>query len=415
MPWFMANPLRSSFFRKATSLTGPVGLLFAVLIPAAACTVTSTVTSGTCAADSAVSCVMGTGYSCGSGASPSAPNCSAGVSDANGNVHYCCVESAACSEDSSIPCTTGTGFNCTGNATLGSTLTCSSGVPQSDGSMDYCCAAATTTTPTCAQSSTIPCNSGLAYACTGGMTPPSTVTCGTGVAEPDGTTGFCCTTGTVAPACSASTAINCASGGSGYDCTGGMTPGSSTLNCGAGTMQADGSMGFCCNAVTSTTPACNASTAVSCASGGMGYDCTGGMMPDATMLSCGAGTPQADGSTGYCCNPAMVTTSTCMANSGVSCLTMGEAGYSCTGMDTPYQATRNLICETVGMTGGTSYCCLPSANSCVQAPMITDCPAGAIGVSCTGTDMPAAMGNSSALLCSPDPGGTAGGYCCGTN
>jgi len=151
--------------------------------------------------------------------------------------------------------------------------------------------------------------------------------------------------------CDLDSAVIC-SQGNGYSCQPGAQPAAS-LNCSASKPESNGDSAYCCT-TGSTTVACNADSAIDCSMGGSGYDCTGGAAPDSTSLSCGAGTTQPDGSMAFCCNPATATTSTCTANAGVSCITTGSTGYSCTGTDTPYEAMPTLICETAGMTGGTS-------------------------------------------------------------
>jgi hypothetical protein len=275
-----------------------------------------------------------------------------------------------------------------------------------------CTAATTVNTATCDLNIAVVCIQGTGYSCQPGASLAGSPNCSAGIAEANGDTAYCCTTGSTGT-CVVSSTVTCMSGAA-YDCTGTASPATASLTCSAGVAQSDGTVGFCC-ASASATAVCNADSAIDCSSGGTGYDCTGGIAPDPSKLTCGMGETQPDGSMGFCCSPATMTPSTCTADASVSCVTTGSAGYSCAGTDTPYETTSTLICETAGTTGGTSYCCLTSANSCVQAPAITDCPSGAIGVSCTGTDMPAASGASNALICNPDPGGAPGGFCCGTN
>jgi hypothetical protein len=163
-------------------------------------------------------------------------------------------------------------------------------------------------------------------------------------------------------------------------------------------------VGYCCTAAT-TPAACGVDANVTCAAGATGYTCPNGVTP-AAPLSCGAGVAESGGAVGYCCTTG-TTSSTCTQSGALGCAS-GFAGYSCAGQDTPWQAVSTLLCEPAGMAGG--YCCVTSANSCVQAPAINDCPAPYYGVACMGADT--AQMASPALLCASDPSGTAMQFCC---
>lgn len=158
----------------------------------------------TCTADTTVDCMQGNGWSC-TGSDTPEDNadvvCSTGTED-SGKTDYCCVTgsgvTSTCSIDSSVTCQEGTGFSCTGSDSpdqSDSSLVCSE--PSSDGSnTDYCC------TPyssggTCMQDSTVTgCTSGsYGFSCTGSDSPSSTdssLTCSTPTTDPNGGMDYCC-------------------------------------------------------------------------------------------------------------------------------------------------------------------------------------------------------------------------------
>ncbi|MBI5537490.1 MAG: hypothetical protein HY898_32505 [Deltaproteobacteria bacterium] len=207
----------------------------------------------------------------------------------------------------------------------------------------------------------------------------------------------------------------CVGASTGYSCTGSDAPQDSNLDltCSSGHGEADGTTSYCC--LDATVAICGANPDVACASGSIGYACTGAYAPPTynTSLSCGAGTPQADGVTEYCCTTP--TTTTCAVNSTVGC-TSGAAGYSCTGSDTPQQSDTSLTCSAgvAGTAGATNYCCT-GGTPCMTDSAV-DCTgvvsAGVSGYSCTSGAPESA---NPALSCVQSPSGKTTQFCCSQN
>jgi len=183
--------------------------------------------ASSCGQDDSVTCPTpgSFGFSCSGTDTPdmtdSTLTCTAGTSDPT---DFCCASGIAgdgsssggggitglpssCAADSSVTCTGGAdGYSCTSTDAPDDsdpTLECSIGVadPTTATSTDYCCLPSTFSwgTSTCAQDDSVTggCTTAGSYgfSCTGSDTPDQTdmtLTCSTGVADPDGNTDFCC-------------------------------------------------------------------------------------------------------------------------------------------------------------------------------------------------------------------------------
>ncbi len=323
----------------------------------------------------------------------------------------------SCSLESSAGCGAGaSGYACRGGATpeqSRSGLSCSAGRVSASGATLYCCVDVAFMANTCGPDAAVTgcAQPSIGFSCTSSNRPEQTdpsLLCSTeAVPGPSGSTLYCCSTaGAAAAACAPDASVACTTAGAtGYTCTGGGTP-PAPLACGAGVPEGGDAIGYCC-ASASTTAACAPDTSVICTTAGAtGYTCTGGATPSAP-LNCGAGAPEGGNATGYCCTTSTTPSSTCAPSGSVSC-SAGFDGYSCSGQDTPWQAVPSLLCQPSGGTGG--YCCVSSANSCVEAPAITDCPPPYYGVRCSGADM--ASTANAALLCAADPNGGLMDFCC---
>jgi hypothetical protein len=90
----------------------------------------------------------------------------------------------------------------------------------------------------CSPSSSVPCDTGSPYTCTGGDHPANhdpSLTCGTASRQPDGTDAFCCVTPISGSTCAENLNVLCAYPRVGYSCTGSDTPdqGEPKLTCDA--------------------------------------------------------------------------------------------------------------------------------------------------------------------------------------
>jgi hypothetical protein len=260
------------------------------------------------------------------------------------------------------------------------------------------CTSTSTTPDSCVSDSTVVCSSGTGsgYSCTGVVTPTNgTLTCGNPVPESNGDSGYCCIGVSTTGVCNADASVVCSSGtGTGYSCTGSETPQqtNSTLDCGTGVAESDGDTGYCCTTGSATTDTCAVDTTVAC-DGSTGYSCTGTTPPDATdtTLDCGAGVSGANGTLAYCC-VSLPASSTCLADSSVVGCTGGSYGFSCTSTDTPTDADSSLDCSvaTAGPNGASLYCCISfsSTSSCAPDSTVVGCTGDSYGFSCTSTDTP---------------------------
>lgn len=229
-----------------------------VLLLLGACTVTTNASNGdrTCAADPAVVCSSGTGYSCTGADTPdqdfSGLSCGLGTPSSHG-VSYCCAQTTGtCNADSSVVCSSGGGYTCSGSDTPGqdfSGLVCGQGSDNGDGTTSYCCSSASSS---CAQDGTVSCTGGAAgYACTGTDTPDqsdSSLVCS--IATPaSGEYLYCCFRYSSSSCSQDSSVQGCQAGSYGFSCTGSGTPdqADASLTCSSGTPDPNtGDMLYCC-------------------------------------------------------------------------------------------------------------------------------------------------------------------------
>jgi len=280
----------------------------------------------------------------------------------------------SCSVDPAVQgCVNGSyGFSCTGSSTpetADASLVCSSGTPGSGQLTLYCClyAAAMSSSCTSDASVTTGCQgqgASYGFSCTGADAPDKTfnyLVCGQSAPGPNGTSLYCCndnaTIASTAASCAANPSVTGCQGGSmGYSCTGGATPNAS-LNCGGGVPGPSGDTNYCCGGAAGS---CMQDATVSgCSGTSKGYSCTGALSPNATdsTLVCSVGTAGASGGTSYCCLTNASTT--CKQDSTVQGCSGNSYGFSCSGADTPAQANSSLTCSTgtAGNGGLTLYCC----------------------------------------------------------
>lgn len=202
-----------------------------------------------------------------------------------------------------------------------------------------------------------------------------------------------------------------------YACGDPTTPADddASLTCAAGTSDGAGTTTYCCVAARA---GCTVDASrTSCPSGAGGYACLGASRPtDAdASLACDEGTLAENGAVTYCCAP-LIPKDGCAADARVAPCTQPSTGYSCDGAATPAVALASLRCGPgfPGPDGDTSYCCRPvdATGSCRTDIDVTDCPAGAVGFSCTGSDAPTAA--ESYLSCGPGAAQADGTtrYCC---
>ncbi len=207
-------------------------------------------------------------------------------------------------------------------------------------------------------------------------------------------------------------AVQCGGNFVGYSCQGDRKP---SLDCGAGTTETDGEIGYCCGV--GATSACTVDTAAGCSDGSTGYSCTNGVLPNESDPSqtCGQGVAGPNGDALYCCITG--TTSSCAADASVVGCTGGSSGFSCTSADTPSQGNPALACSspTPGEAGSLLYCCIGltgSTGSCAPDSSVVGCTGNSFGFSCTSTDTPDQTQTS--LVCSTATSGPDNDllYCC---
>jgi len=161
--------------------------------------------------------------------------------------------------------------------------------------------------------------------------------------------------GARASQCRIDTAVLCPGDFVGYSCQGESKP---SLTCGAGTLEEDGEIGYCCG-VRDTGP-CVVDTTTSCSDGSTGYSCAPGVQPNATdaRLGCSAGVAGPNADELYCC---IGIGSSCAADPNIAGCEGGSKGFACTGADTPDQTQTLLVCSdaTPGLDSELLYCCSP--------------------------------------------------------
>ncbi len=124
--------------------------------------------------------------------------CTASVSAGAGN-------GTTCAQDSTVSCNDGTGYSCTGSDApqdSNSSLVCDYGEPGNAGSTTYCCLTAVATSSSCGPDSTVGgCVPGsFGFSCANATEPPTAaypqLTCSTGQQGNAGSEIYCCTDGT---------------------------------------------------------------------------------------------------------------------------------------------------------------------------------------------------------------------------
>jgi hypothetical protein len=208
--------------------------------------------------------------------------------------------------------------------------------------------------------------------------------------------------------CSVDAGVACTGNSVGYSCQGDATPQQtdSSITCGAGVTEADGDTGFCCG-VQASSAACATDATVVCTDGSTGYSCGTGTPTDSDPTqACGAGVSDNNGNTDYCC--VTTTTSSCAPDETVAGCSDGSYGFSCTSTDTPTDGNSSLTCSdsTAGPDGASLYCCVgftPGTSSCMPDSSVVGCMGSSFGFSCTSTDTPDQT--QASLTCSdPTPG-----------
>jgi hypothetical protein len=232
----------------------------------------------------------------------------------------------------------------------------------------------------------------VGYSCTGADRPDELVNVnktiegvvchGTGEILTSGAAGYCCTKSTTSCAYDPRTA--CADPTLfGFSCMGTNRPDAfdPMLTCQQG-IRAYGLITFCCGA--SVTGSCIRNTNVSCASGTLGFVCTGSGIPSETDLGmnqsrsevpliCSLPSPDAtarksDGTpaSDYCCftPSAAPPGATCLQDQSVSGCSAGSFAFACTSVDTPSQDYPRIVCAQPGFRGQSQsnlaaslYCC----------------------------------------------------------
>jgi hypothetical protein len=177
---------------------------------------------------------------------------------------------------------------------------------------------------------------------------------------------FCCTYGAVGTgdSCSADSTLDCSADptSTGYTCTGVAFPTDTdpTLTCSDGTAMADGTIGYCC-AASSSTFGCSADATLDCSAdpSSTGMSCVGGATPDTTTQICSFPSPQGGGVDGYCCVPITPSSSTtCAPDDTVTGCQYPSIGFSCLTGDNPTSLDASLTCSTPTTVGTEDlFCC----------------------------------------------------------
>ena len=145
----------------------------------------------------------------------------------------------------------------------------------------------------------------------------------------------------------------------GYSCQGERKP---SPNCGAGTLEEDGELGYCCGV--GNTGACVVHATAECTDGSTGYSCTDGIQPTAIdpsfVCSEGVAGPNADAL--YCCISSA--SGSCAVDPTIVGCASGSNGFACSAADTPDQTRTSLVCSspTAGLESELLYCCSVTAG-----------------------------------------------------
>ena len=179
-----------------------------------------------------------------------------------------------------------------------------------------------------------------------------------------------------------------------------------------------------CTVTTGTTNNCSPDSKVMCTGISIGYSCTGAQTPAASnsSLDCSMGVQGNSGSMLYCCETfsAASAAGSCAPGPMVTACPAGTTGYSCTGSSTPLENNPSLSCGS-GASGSavtTLYCCTSAAGvdaggSC--SPVAGSGCANSTEYTCTGSVTP--VQSNPSLACGPGIVGTGGAtlYCCGSS
>ena len=151
---------------------------------------------------------------------------------------------------------------------------------------------------------------------------------------------------------------------------------------------------------------------------GLSYTCMSGSIPSDSdpKLICESAVSTTDGETTFCCLSSTSAPSTCSADETLACAT-GEVGYACSGSDTPLQIDPSLECVRVPTAASAGYCCVSEggtlAVSCAQGAVDAGgCPGGTTVFLCPSSTTPQA--SEPTLNCGP-PAILSNGYvsyCC---
>ncbi len=224
------------------------------------------------------------------------------------------VSTAQCSADAAVACNGNSlGYSCSGEVTPvqdNSTLTCGAGVTEADGNIGYCCAVEASSA--CTIDNSAGCTNGsTGYSCAGAEMPNSsdpTLACGAGVSDASGNTLYCCVSAPAASSCAPDASVaGCTGGSYGFSCSSTDTPsdGNSSLNCSAPTTGDNGASLYCCIGYSQGTSSCAADSSVAgCTGISFGFSCTSTDTPDQaqTSLTCSMPTPGPNNEMLYCCS-----------------------------------------------------------------------------------------------------------------
>jgi hypothetical protein len=228
----------------------------------------------------------------------------------------CTVNAASttqCSVDAAVNCPGSVGYSCDGAVTPmqnDSSLTCGAGVSEADGDIGYCCAAQASSG--CTIDNSAGCTNGsTGYSCTGAETPTTsdpTLACGAGVSDTNGNALYCCIAAPANTSCAPDASVaGCTGGSYGFSCTSTDTPtdGNAALNCSVPSPGDNGSSLYCCVGFTQGTSSCTAdSSVVGCTGSSFGFSCTSTDTPDQAQTSLTCSTPAAGPNNEmlYCCS-----------------------------------------------------------------------------------------------------------------
>jgi hypothetical protein len=194
------------------------------------------------------------------------------------------------------------------------------------------------------------------------------------VADPDGSTDFCCQYGTTTTAdtCTVDPTVTAAcpdSSTTGYTCTGAAYPTDTdpTVTICSDPTTAGDAQTYCCASSTSTAFGCTNPdpNVTGCTGSSVGVSCLGGATPDSTTLICSIGETDPTTSTqeDYCCISLTTpegSSSTCSPDETVNTCVYPSYGFSCassTDDPTSLDPTLNCSAGVADPDGNTDFCC----------------------------------------------------------